>query len=200
VLVVDDSSMIRDMVTDMIERLRHEALCAPNGRLALEAPRCDVVLLDMEVGDMTGIEIARSLRERGYGGPIFGLSGHRRMPGLDGHLRKPFGLRDVATLLGVARARVTLGDADIVAGMLRDLTEELPRLVEQAKQTTDLSEIRRLAHTIRGSLRFLEEPPALAAAARLEEAAKEGRIDGEALTELEAAVKDLVPRLARLSG
>jgi len=200
VLVVDDSSMIRDMVATMIERLGHEALCAPSGQMALEAPHCDVVFLDMEVGDMTGPEIAKALRERGYHGPIFGLSGHRRSLGLDGHLQKPFGLRDVGTLLGIAKARAMIGDAGITSRMLRDLVEELPVLAAQAKAAADAAALRAVLHTVRGNLRYLDEAHTLGLLDRLEDAAAEGRIDPAALAELDAALQELVARLVKLGG
>ena len=204
VLIVDDSEMVRNVLSAMIERLGHSALQASTAAAALDADAYDLMLLDHSLPDRPGSDVARELRARGSAVPIYGISGHVdaaercRDAGMNGHLRKPFKLQDIATVVGVARAHTELGSAALVQVMLKGVVDELPGLVEQAAETNDVAELRRLAHTIRGTLRFIEATPARKSAARLEERAKQGVIDTEAREQLTREVDTLLPRLVEL--
>ncbi len=205
VLVVDDSEMVRNVLGAMVGRLGHEAVCVGSVAEALAADESDVILLDLELPDGTGYEVARTMRERGERARIYAISGHDGAAkscldaGMNGSLRKPFVLDDVATLIGVSSAYIDLGgDEDLLRTMLAGVIDEVPRLLVQARQTADLSELHRIAHTIRGVLRFLDTPRASRAAAALESSARSGRISPEALSELENAAEDLIPRLVEL--
>lgn len=204
VLVVDDSSMVREVLGAMIDRLGHTAVLAANAAEALAAERCDLVLLDQQLPDRPGSDVAHDMRARGDTAPLYGISGHpdakqrARDAKLDGCLRKPFKMQDVAALLGVAKAHIKFGDPALVQTMLTGVIEELPRLIRQAGDTDDAPTMRRLGHTIRGSLRFVEAPQARRAAMQVEEAAKAGTIDHVALDKLRTEITDLVPRLVEL--
>jgi CheY-like chemotaxis protein len=204
VLVVDDSSMVREVLGAMIERLGHDPVLAANAAEALAAEPCDLVLLDEQLPDRPGSEVAHDMRARGDTVPLYGISGHpdakerARDAKLDGALRKPFKMKDVAALLGVAKAHLVFGDANLVQIMLNGVIEELPRLLREAAATEDADTMRRLGHTIRGSLRFVEAPRARRAAIQVEEAAKAGTIDRTALNKLREEIADLIPRLVEL--
>ena len=204
ILVVDDSEMVRTVLSAMIERLGHVTLPAANAAEALAATDYDLILLDHSLPDRPGTDVARELRSRGSSVPIYGISGHGdaaercRDAGMDGHLRKPFKIQDIATVLGVARARDELGSASLVQVMLRGIIDEVPRLMEQAHKTGDATELRRLAHTICGALRFIDAPAAREAAATLEVSAKQGTIDSDARDRLAQELSTLIPRLANL--
>ncbi len=205
VLVVDDSEMVRSVLGSMVNRLGHEAVCVGTVADALAADESDVILLDLELPDGTGYEVARTLRARGERARIYAISGHDgvaescRDAGMNGSLRKPFALDDVATLIGVAGAYIDLGsDEQLLRTMLAGVIDEVPRLLAEARQTNDLSELRRIAHTIRGALRFLDAPRASRAAATLESSVLSGSVSREALSDLENAAEDLIPRLVEL--
>ncbi len=75
VLVVDDSVVIRRLVSDALSRdSRVEVVgTAANGRLALarvEQLAPDVVTMDIEMPEMNGIEAVRALRQSGHRMPI----------------------------------------------------------------------------------------------------------------------------------
>ena len=66
-LVVDDNEDIRDVFCRLVERAGHVASTAYDGRDAveiLERERFDVMLLDLTMPRMTGVEVVRWLRDR----------------------------------------------------------------------------------------------------------------------------------------
>ena len=66
-LVVDDNEDIRDVFCRLVERAGHAASTAYDGQDAvetLERERFDVMLLDLTMPRMTGVEVVRWLRDR----------------------------------------------------------------------------------------------------------------------------------------
>src|SRR5580693_2209730 len=66
ILIVDDSSMSRRIVRGILESAGHEVAEAADGLAALERyslEKPDLVLLDMVMGGMYGIEVLQKLRE-----------------------------------------------------------------------------------------------------------------------------------------
>ncbi len=101
ILVVDDSPTGRAVVMRSLERLGHDTESAPTGRdgvAMLEKGTYDVVLMDMEMPDMDGVEATKVIREGGSAIPIVGISAHafgadrRRCleAGMNDHITKPF--------------------------------------------------------------------------------------------------------------
>jgi len=104
-LVVDDNPAVRDAVTDMLRALGMRAASAVSGRAALKlcAGRCpfDVVLADVVMGDIGGVQLSETLREAYPDVPVILMTGRDSL--VDGvldagmvPLYKPFG----ALLLG----------------------------------------------------------------------------------------------------
>ena len=111
ILVVDDRT---DAATSMARLLRfygHHVQLASDGSSAVERARADkpdVVLLDIDLPDMSGYEVARQLREHLFDKPplIIAVTGYApesdrqrsEEAGIDLHLVKPvepLGLRDI---------------------------------------------------------------------------------------------------------
>ena len=66
-LVVDDNEDIRDVFCRLVERAGHDAATAYDGQDAvetLEREKFDVMLLDLTMPRMTGVEVVRWLRNR----------------------------------------------------------------------------------------------------------------------------------------
>jgi CheY-like chemotaxis protein len=112
ILVVDDRT---DAATGMARLLRldgHHVEIASDGSSAVDRARADkpdVVLLDIDLPDMSGYEVARRLRESLFDKPpfILAVTGHGRESdrrrseeaGIDMHLAKPVDPRVLRTIL-----------------------------------------------------------------------------------------------------
>ncbi|NNM67632.1 MAG: response regulator [Spirochaetales bacterium] len=111
VLVVDDDAIALDVAVRMLSKLGIHAYSALDGQQALEISRqkaLDLVFLDWELPDLSGIEVAKILRSTlGDELPIVGLSGYSfNDKELDSdstlfsaHLLKPVSLADFEKLL-----------------------------------------------------------------------------------------------------
>lgn len=81
IFIVEDHPVMRQGLRSLLEREADLTICgeAPSGEAALEQigpPLPDLVLIDVSLPGMSGIELARSLRERYPGLPLAMLSGH----------------------------------------------------------------------------------------------------------------------------
>jgi two-component system, OmpR family, KDP operon response regulator KdpE len=113
VLVVDDEPPIRKLLRMGLSTQGYEILDAPNGKTALEltAQKLDLIILDLGLPDMQGLELLRMLRERNESVPIVVLSSRGDESakvqaldsGADDYVTKPFGMDEL-----LARIRAAL--------------------------------------------------------------------------------------------
>jgi len=116
VLVVDDNIDSAEVLGTLLEQLGHEVFVAYTGARAIEVAherRPDVILLDLALPDVSGYDVARSLRRDPQlsGIRIIGLSGfgseeHRKRAleaGLDDYVVKPVAAERLGQLLGARR-------------------------------------------------------------------------------------------------
>jgi CheY-like chemotaxis protein len=78
VLVVDDSSTIRKMISKWLVEENMEALEAENGKQAVEmltSQKIDIVLLDLVMPEMDGFDVIEALTQKSINTNIFVLSG-----------------------------------------------------------------------------------------------------------------------------
>ncbi len=111
VLVVEDEDAIAEPLAEGLRREGLEVARVATGQEALEAAEPDIVLLDLRLPDIDGLEVCRRLRERSRV-PIIVVSARGeevdRVVGLelgaDDYVVKPYGLRElVARIRAVAR-------------------------------------------------------------------------------------------------
>jgi CheY-like chemotaxis protein len=79
ILVVDDDPLVREAIATMASRAGHDVVEAENGAVALDHHRsqpADIVILDVIMPVMEGIETIRALRERDPGVKIIAISGN----------------------------------------------------------------------------------------------------------------------------
>ena len=109
-LVVEDEDAIADPLAEGLRREGFSVARVATGRAALDAPTPDLVLLDLRLPDLDGLEVCRELRARSPV-PIIVVTAKGeevdRVVGLelgaDDYVVKPFGLREL-----VARIRAVL--------------------------------------------------------------------------------------------
>jgi two-component system phosphate regulon response regulator PhoB len=115
VLLVEDEPAIRDTVSLALEDEGYEVLVAQDGHIALHMTarhqHLDLIVLDVMLPCINGLDICRLLRHEGNGVPVLMLSARSsesdRVVGLevgaDDYLAKPFGVREL-----VARCRALI--------------------------------------------------------------------------------------------
>jgi DNA-binding response OmpR family regulator len=109
VLVVDDDPLVRTIATKLLAAIGcagsvlagDEGLVEEVDRAAKTGQPYDLLLVDLQLGHTTGIEVARRLRADGVDVAIVLISGDDTNPYLDeealldGTLRKPFSLAEL---------------------------------------------------------------------------------------------------------
>jgi DNA-binding response OmpR family regulator len=121
ILVVEDEDAIAGPLTEGLVREGFEVNRVATGRDALEAPRPDLVLLDLRLPDLDGIEVCRELRQRSDV-PIIVVSARGeevdRVVGLelgaDDYVVKPFGFRELLARIRAVMRRAGAGEEDDV--------------------------------------------------------------------------------------
>ena len=121
ILLIEDEDLIRDMVTVALEEEGYEVHTASNGRAALNILQSpdfsrdkltpDLIILDLMLPEVNGLDICRLLRYQGDITPILVVSAKSsetdRVLGLevgaDDYLTKPFSMREL-----IARCRALL--------------------------------------------------------------------------------------------
>lgn len=101
ILVVEDERRMAQVLRKALSEEGHDVQAAPDGTAALEAiegEAFDLILLDVMLPGINGIDVARRLREDGQQTPIFMLTARDTVPdvvkgldaGADDYLTKPF--------------------------------------------------------------------------------------------------------------
>src|SRR6478672_6866189 len=140
ILVVDDEPTLRETIVDALEADGFRVVSAADGREALtkfRAERPDLVLLDLMLPELSGIEVCRIIRAES-GVPIVMLTAKDseldKVVGLelgaDDYVTKPFSLRELT-----ARIRALFRRSEQVAGP----DAALPPVVDLGRVQVDLA-------------------------------------------------------------
>lgn len=113
VLVIDDEPPIRKLLRMGLGTQGYQVIDAPNARRALElmAQKPDLIILDLGLPDIRGMDLLRSLRDQNEAVPIVVLSSRADETakvqaldfGADDYVTKPFGINEL-----LARIRAAL--------------------------------------------------------------------------------------------
>ncbi len=132
ILVIDDDENLRDTIAVMLEREGFRAVLAADGRAGFETAllqKPDLMLVDLRLPGMTGVEICKRLRSAQIATPIIVLSAVGDEVdkvllleiGADDYVVKPFGTRELLARIRAilrrtapdARKVVHFGEVDI---------------------------------------------------------------------------------------
>jgi CheY-like chemotaxis protein len=205
VLVVEDDGLNLAVVLRLLERTGHRPSAVTDGRsavLAIQRHRYDVVLMDIEMPELDGIETTKAIRALGSDVRIIALTGHAgpehgvrcRDAGMEAVLVKPIDARRLDGALRRTRptpsgviqglpivdldAVVTRlgGDVELVLEVSEMVREEAPKLLRQLVQYVngELGDACVLtAHSLKGALSNLNAR-ATHTALRIEQLARRG--------------------------
>ena len=172
VLVVDDESVLAEMVSMALRYEGWDITTAGDGASAIAAARTarpDVVVLDVMLPDMSGLDVLRRLREQNPRLPVLLLTAkdalEDRIAGLtaggDDYVTKPFSIEEVVLRLRglLRRTGVTTEDsgAQVVVGdlILDEDSHEVTRAGEAITLTS--TEFELLRFMMRNSKRVLSK-------------------------------------------
>jgi DNA-binding NtrC family response regulator len=119
VLVVDDEADSREVIKDRLESLGYRVLKAANGFECLEAldrQNAQLVLLDLEMPDMNGLEVLKQIRQREHDTPVVMITAYGTIEravqamkdGAYDFITKPFEFDHLALVVAKALERETL--------------------------------------------------------------------------------------------
>lgn len=149
-LIVDDDPLSRQVAVRLATRLGLEVAEAPTGSAAIRAVRestFDVVLLDLNLGDMNGIEVAHALRRETSQLPtIVGWTGSTVMA--DRHAMQSAGIAAVMTK--------PIAFAEMTAQLRRALEQRRPRRKSLQLPLVDLDRLAELRASLRSEDTFRE--------------------------------------------
>ncbi len=105
-LLLEDDMALNETVTDYLESLSYDVISVYDGNSAVEAiyeNSFDLLLMDVNVPDMTGFEILQNLREDDVTTPAIFITSLNSMvdlemgydSGCDDYIRKPFVLKEL---------------------------------------------------------------------------------------------------------
>lgn len=116
ILLAEDIESSQRVAQQMLHKLGYEVDVATNGLEvlhALERKKYDIVLMDVRMPEMDGVEATRIIRQRWPGGPkiialtAYGLEGDREKfieAGMDDYIAKPVQKKDLAEVLNKYRS------------------------------------------------------------------------------------------------
>jgi PAS domain S-box-containing protein len=121
VLLAEDNEVNQRIALAMLKRLGHRAVLVTNGQAAVERcehERFDVVLMDVQMPEMSGLDAATAIRRReryaGEAVPIIALTAHAMQgdkerclnAGMSGYLSKPLTMDELKAVLDAIAAEI----------------------------------------------------------------------------------------------
>ncbi len=220
ILLAEDHSDNRRLISRLLTKLGLTVYVAADGFEALKLYKehlPEVILMDIQMPKMDGLQAYGALREVGCDKPIIALTANA-MPnevdeyfslGFDGYIEKPIDrqllISTIATFFNandddsMRRANAILGNidmSDLVSEFKTSLINELKHFnAEQEKQ--DVNALRTLAHRLSGAAYLFGFAVLSRKATQLETTIKDGKLS---FIELEPQIDELINEIRRIIG
>jgi PAS domain S-box-containing protein len=207
ILLAEDNAVNQRVALLMLEKLGYRADVAANGREAVEAVErqpYDVILMDVQMPEMDGLEATQVIRGRWPEGErrpwIIAMTagateGDRRATlevGMDDFVSKPIRQEELAAALArsaapaldpdaLDRLAETIGGPDALAELTRTFLDDSERLLSELRQSVEagrVEEVRRHAHTLKSTAASFGATELSDLCRRLEALAQTGSLDG----------------------
>jgi len=143
VLVVDDEPPIRKLLRMGLSAEGYQVIDAPSGKAALEliSQKPDLIILDLGLPDIQGLELLRTMRERNEGVPIVVLSSRSDEPakvqaldsGADDYVTKPFGMNELLARIRAAVRHQLQSHGERPIFRVGDLSVDLVRRIVKVR-------------------------------------------------------------------
>jgi CheY-like chemotaxis protein len=212
ILVAEDNAVNQRLALLMLEKLGYRGEVVSNGAealAALERTRYDVVLMDVQMPELDGLEATRRIHERWASerpqiiAVTAGAMSEERdrclAAGMDDYLSKPIRIEELSAALGALRSAASLSASAIDAPVLTRLRDSLgeaataevietflaegPQLVSalrEAVERGDSAELRRAAHTLKSNAATFGASALAELCRELEEVGEAGKVAGAA--------------------
>jgi signal transduction histidine kinase/CheY-like chemotaxis protein/HPt (histidine-containing phosphotransfer) domain-containing protein len=209
VLLAEDNIVNQRVAMGLLSKRGHDVVLARDGREALQAleqARFDVVLMDVQMPEMDGLEVTTQVRRReaatGAHVRIVAMTAHAMngdrerclSAGMDGYLSKPINAAMLYAVvesasLDAAKPAAAVADSksdrQAIAAFLGDCPAQLAQ-IRRAVERRDTTTVRARAQVLKSAAGNLSAPSLFSAAAALERVAAENRVDA-----LEAAWRQM---------
>jgi two-component system, LuxR family, response regulator FixJ len=169
VFVVDDEEAVRQTLVELLDSAGLTSQCFPSGEDLVERHQpdwCGVVLLDVNLPGLSGVEIVRRYCPDPIGMPVLLLTGHADVPlaveairaGAQDIIEKPFKARDLLERVerGIAEDKLHYGQRLETQELKQQLAALTPRETEVMKLLTVGRANRDVAEALEISVRTAE--------------------------------------------
>jgi len=214
VLIAEDIRELQLLERRMLEKLGVTVTVANNGKEAVDLVhenQFDLILMDMQMPVMDGLDATRLLRKQGISTPIIALTAnvmqkHRdafNEAGCDGFLSKPIDKQEMGRVLErhlsgeKKRSQASLATAEEVVddelmAIFNESTTQRKAALIQALSDKDWQQVREIAHATKGSAASFGYPELSSMAESVQLAIIEERLD-----EVPALAMDLVIEMGK---
>jgi len=220
ILLAEDNPANQELFDLYIRKLGARATIVDNGAQAVDKAlirQFDLILMDMQMPVMSGVEAVQELRRNGYRGPIVALTANSTIEdrnaclwaGCNDFLSKPVDRKRFVDLLGnylpvaapeqeiAAPVHSTLlEDEPEVADLLVQFIEKLPAMIDEVNQAAvqgDRDALKARVHRLKGVGGGYGYPALTAIAGKLE-----FQIENENRSEIEALLRELATYAERI--
>lgn len=125
VLVIDDEQPLREVIADTLELAGYQVFAAEDGARGLDLLGCtavDLVVTDIMLPKVDGLQVIATLRRHGNGVPVLAISGGSnlsqfdplraaRQAGADATLAKPFAAAQLLATVAACLGKTATGPA-----------------------------------------------------------------------------------------